>query len=100
MRVHSECLIGDIFGSERCDCGNKLALAMTQIEEAGRGVLVYLRGQEGSGIGLDHKLHSYGLQENEIEEAETSEELQLPVHSLEYGIGAQVLFSLVSFYPH
>ncbi|KAF7834449.1 bifunctional riboflavin biosynthesis protein RIBA 1, chloroplastic-like isoform X1 [Senna tora] len=95
VRVHNECLIGDIFGSARCDCGNKLALAMKQIEEAGRGVLLYLRGQEGSGIGLTHKLHSYNLQDRQFDaDEETSEELHLPVNSREYGIGAQILRDL------
>ncbi|CAI0422118.1 unnamed protein product [Linum tenue] len=64
VRVHSECLTGDIFGSARCDCGNQLALAMKQIEAAGRGVLVYLRGHEGRGIGLGHKLRAYNLQDD------------------------------------
>ncbi|KAI9113809.1 hypothetical protein K1719_015060 [Acacia pycnantha] len=94
VRVHSECLIGDIFGSARCDCGNKLANTMKQIEAAGRGVLVYLRGQEGNGLGLGHKLHSYNSQENELETPDTSEELQLTVNSREYGIGAQILRDL------
>ncbi|KAL2931144.1 Bifunctional riboflavin biosynthesis protein RIBA 1 chloroplastic [Bienertia sinuspersici] len=61
LRVHSECLTGDIFGSARCDCGNHLALAMKQIEAAGKEVLVYLRGHEGRGIGLGHKLRAYNL---------------------------------------
>lgn len=90
MRVHSECLIGDIFGSARCNCGNKLANTMKQIEEAGRGVLVYLRGQEGNGLGLDHMPHSYKSQQNQLETPETSEELHSTVNSHEYGIGAQV----------
>ncbi|KAL2343820.1 hypothetical protein Fmac_005105 [Flemingia macrophylla] len=64
VRVHSECLTGDIFGSARCDCGNQLALAMQQIEAAGRGVLIYLRGHEGRGIGLGHKLRAYNLQDD------------------------------------
>jgi GTP cyclohydrolase II len=64
VRVHSECLTGDIFGSARCDCGDQLALAMQQIEAAGRGVLVYLRGHEGRGIGLGHKLRAYNLQDD------------------------------------
>ncbi|KAF3788462.1 hypothetical protein EJ110_NYTH08720 [Nymphaea thermarum] len=94
VRVHSECLSGDIFGSERCDCGNQLALAMQQIEAEGRGVLIYLRGQEGRGIGLGHKLRAYNLQDAGRDAVQANEELGLPVDSREYGIGAQILQDL------
>ncbi len=94
VRVHSECLTGDVFGSLRCDCGSQLDSAMQLIADEGSGVVVYLRGHEGRGIGISNKLLAYELQERGHDTVDANTELGLPVDSREYGIGAQILVDL------
>ena len=91
VRLHSECLTGDVFGSLRCDCGEQLDMALQRIIEAGSGVLLYLRGQEGRGIGLAHKIQAYALQDQGMDTVDANTAQGLPIDSRSYDAAAEIL---------